>query len=400
MKDFFKKIIESAKAHKKRTTIIISVTAVALVCIIVALSLLSALLFNRLSQGIVPNSTDLANAYPYERVLIIGVDGTGDYFKNSETPNFNKMFGGFYTDTAGKYSTVEVTGGKRVNSSVTFTGKAVYPSVSAENWSSMFHGVRPVYHNIIWAGSNQKLESGVKPNSKYPSFVKNYLDQNPTEKVLSVCSWCGVNNGAIEDLDNVKKINSTKELLYDIVSGADTSITNASFLDYLREKTSTDGFMDATIELRDAITCEKIIEETALEDYKIAYMHFDQVDHGGHMSGYGKMEYEEAVSRVDTLIGRLFDAYNERGWLDSTLFILCADHGHRKSGGHCYNSTTEVNVTFAVSGVSVKQGTPGRYVNTDLAAIVTYGLRAKASSTWQSRVPYNMFTTLDNYKKK
>jgi len=36
-----------------------------------------------------------------------------------------------------------------------------------------------------------------------------------------------------------------------------------------------------------------------------------------------------AVSRVDVLIGRLYEAYAAREWLDDTLFILCTDHGHR-----------------------------------------------------------------------
>ena len=42
-----------------------------------------------------------------------------------------------------------------------------------------------------------------------------------------------------------------------------------------------------------------------------------------------------------------------------------------------------------------KSSTPGKYVNIDLAPIVTYALGVKAPDTWQGKVPYNMFTALD-----
>ena len=83
--------------------------------------------------------------------------------------------------------------------------------------------------------------------------------------------------------------------------------------------------------------------------------------------------------------------------MEDTLFILCTDHGHRLPGGHKNhgkNTDLEVNVTFAISGKTVKHGTPGKYINTDLAAIVSYALGVKAADRWQGRVPYNMFTAL------
>ncbi|MBR5987115.1 MAG: sulfatase-like hydrolase/transferase, partial [Clostridia bacterium] len=107
--------------------------------------------------------------------------------------------------------------------------------------------------------------------------------------------------------------------------------------------------------------------------------------------------YVNAVSRVDVLISRLYAAYEAAGMLEDTLFILCADHGHRLPGGHKNhgkNTSLEVNVTFAISGKTVKSGTPGKFINTDLAAVVSYALGVKASDNWQGRVPYNMFTTL------
>ena len=123
-----------------------------------------------------------------------------------------------------------------------------------------------------------------------------------------------------------------------------------------------------------------------------------QVDSAGHSYGYNKHEYACAVSRVDDLIGELYEAYEAENMLDRTLFIFCTDHGHRylqNGPGHGGNRDVEVNVTFAIAGHTVKQGTPGKYVNTDLAPIVAYAMGVKAADTWQGRVPRDMFTALD-----
>ena len=168
-----------------------------------------------------------------------------------------------------------------------------------------------------------------------------------------------------------------------------------------------EGYGDETIAMRDAITVQRIIEANAYvgadnkyhekDDYTISYMHLDQVDHAGHSYGYGKPGYSNAVSRVDSLIGWMYDAFAEAGMLEDTLFILCTDHGHRLPGGHKNhgkNTSLEVNVTFAIAGKTVKSGTPGKFINDDLAPIVAYALGVKAAEGWQGKVPYNMFTAL------
>ena len=132
--------------------------------------------------------------------------------------------------------------------------------------------------------------------------------------------------------------------------------------------------------------------------YAISYMHLDQVDHAGHSFGYSKPGYVEAVSRVDQLIGWLYDAFTEADMMDDTLFVLCTDHGHRYPGGHKNhgkNTAEEVNVTFAIAGKTVKAGMlTSRYVETDMAAVLAYALGVKANENWQGRVPYGMFTLL------
>ena len=416
MKEFFKKIGEKIKANKKKT-IIISVISFVLVCVIITVCCLSAFLFNRLSDGYVPTDEQLAAAKgQYKRVVIIGVDGVGDYFKYTYSPGFAKMF------------TDKQVGDTQINASVTYTGVSLYPTISCENWMSMFHGVRPVYHGFIFRNTNQRVEAGEQTDSeKYPSFIKQYLDQNPDGNVLSVCTWRGVNNGIIEEDPRITKYNSYPADIYQFLSNYNEATQTSSGImtvvdeselpavettvrddipgiegelyNYLSAQVQQYGYADETIEMRDAMTMQRIITETVSnpDKYQIAYMHLDQVDHAGHSFGYGKPGYVNAVSRVDVLLSRLYAAYEAAGMLEDTLFILCTDHGHRLPGGHKNhgkNTSLEVNVTFAISGKTVKSGTPCKYINTDLAAIVSYALGVKAADTWQGRVPYNMFTAL------
>ena len=437
MKEFFRKIGAAIKAHKART-IVISVTAFVLVCVIVALCLLNAFLFGRLSKGYVPTDEqlDAIRNNPenqYKRVVIIGVDGVGDYFSHMDTPNFDTMFN------------------TEVNAAVTYTGTAVYPTISCENWMSMFHGVRPVYHGFIYKDTNQRVEAGEKTDSeKYPSFIKQYLDQYPDGgDVLSVCTWRGVNNGIIEDDERIVKYNTDTDQVKQFLAGGtmyspvtdlacqsnykedeqgkQIVIQNESNSKYtelnayveapirddvvpgyptLREyclaMQTAFGEEDETVAMRDALTVQRIIEETTTvegqDKYKIVYMHLDQVDHTGHNYGYGKPAYQQAVHRIDDLIGKLYAAYENAGMLDDTLFVLCTDHGHRLPGGHKNhgkNTDLEVNITFAIAGKTVKAGMlTSRYVDTDMAAVISYALGVKASENWQARVPYGMFNLL------
>ena len=402
MKEFFAKFGAAVKAHKGRT-IAISVAAIVLICAVVALSCLGAYVFNRFSEGYVPTEAQLAAAKgQYDRVVIIGVDGAGAYPGEMldddpfSLPNFKKLFvDGLTTE-----------GGTRINASVTYSGVAVYPTISAQNWTSIFHGVRPPYHGITGSSSNKDLSNGKKANEKYPSFMKVFLDENPNAKIFSSCTWDAVNNGAIEDLDGVVKKNTTCEDIYEIANNpAQDIIATESLIQHIKDEVKWKGYADADYALRDAITVQRVIEANVYlgEDdkyhekengYAISYMHLNQVDSAGHSYGYNKHEYAWAVSRVDDLIGEIYHAFEEANMLDRTLFIFCTDHGHRylqNGTGHGGNSDVEVEVTFAIAGHTVKQGTPGKYVNTDMPAIVSYALGVKASENWQGRVPYDMF---------
>ena len=340
MKQFFKSVFGVISAHKVATILI---TLALLVCC-VGLPLLGTMYLNRFSKGSIPTDEDLAKAVKYDRVCIIGVDGAGGYFGKMDTPEFDRVF---------------------ANGSVTYTGLAQFPTISAQNWTSMLHGVRCQKHKITNDISGEQAYT----DDRYPSIFKAYAAAHPEAQFLSGCTWANINIGIIENMDAITKIN-----VGDHFSGDDP-----------------DG------SAKDQMTVDLTIAKLDEMDPVITFIHLDQVDHIGHDVGYAKPEFVAACQKADKLIGQVYDAYAAKGWADSTLFIVVSDHGHVARGGHGGNTVNERNVMVAVAGAkgNIVKGTPGKVVTQDIASIVMYALGEKQPDSWESKVPYGMFTTLE-----
>lgn len=56
-------------------------------------------------------------------------------------------------------------------------------------------------------------------------------------------------------------------------------------------------------------------------------LYFEEPDHTGHQTGPDSPEIGEAITRVDTIIGRLLDGLDARGMFESIHIILLGDHG-------------------------------------------------------------------------
>ncbi len=342
-----KKIGNWIKSHKLATiltAVIASVLVVAITVPCVFVSYCTAPEYDgqdRKSEGIVPNQTQLANAVKYDRVVIFGVDGGGDYYKTGIAPQFSRIF---------------------ANGSITYTGKSQYPSISAENWCSMFTGV-PVQKNKM---NNKRASSFPYTDADYPTVFKIYKQRHEEASFLSIVDWYPINYGIIENCTGVKKVAAQT------VAG------------------SGDG-----VKVAEAIA-DYVSERIQKYDDTITFMHFDGVDHAGHSDGYSSQAYGDMIVDIDKSIGKIYDAYVERGWAQTTLFVLVTDHGHTLTGGHGGESETEVNVTCAVAGGlgNIVAGTMGKYVTQDLAAIVLYALGEELPSSFDCAVPTNIFTTL------
>jgi predicted AlkP superfamily phosphohydrolase/phosphomutase len=82
----------------------------------------------------------------YSHVIVIGVDGAGSWFKNADTPNFDRIF---------------------ENGAVTYGALSSKPTISAECWGSLLIGVGPEIHGLtngIVSGTPYDI------NSAFPSL--------------------------------------------------------------------------------------------------------------------------------------------------------------------------------------------------------------------------------------
>ena len=334
-----KKVFAFLNKHKIIVIVVSVILAVAII-----FSCLGALVFTRFSDGVLPTADDLKNAVTYERVLIFGVDGAGNYFPQVNTPNIDRIFG---------------------EGSVNYNAMSQYPTTSAHNWTSMFHGVRYQKHGV----NNLVAEKQKYSKPQYPSVFKVCADAYPEAKMISAAAWYPINYGIMEDLDNLIKITGAQKHTDDKMLTAGDVKMKDSFISEIQSGVSP----------------------------KIGFMYFAQVDEFGHAKGKKSNEYWDAIERVDGYIGEVYDEYVANGWDKDTLFLLVTDHGHRYLGGHGDNSKTERTVTIAVAGAkgNIIKGQPsGKAVTQDVASIILYGLGLEQPSTWEGRVPYGVFNTL------
>ena len=270
----------------------------------------------------------------YEHVFIIGVDGAGRFFGETDTPNFDRIF----KDGAEDY-----------------TARAEMITVSGQNWGAIFTGVSYLQHGITndKAGSQERSS-----DTKYPTVFTYARKAFPDAELASFVHWNNINIGIIENDIGVTKVhNGEDEALADEVCA------------YLDEGNAP----------------------------KLMFVHFDSVDHIGHEVGSKAPEYLNQITVVDSYIGRIFDSIVANGLEESSLIILVSDHGEMVSGGHWGLTKRETDTTVAVRGKTVAKGgkmdTDTR--NRDVSAIVLYALGIERPSYMTSRIPADLFSGVE-----
>ena len=132
-------------------------------------------------------------------------------------------------------------------------------------------------------------------------------------------------------------------------------------------------------------------------DPTFLFVHFDGCDGAGHRFGYGTEKHLNQIHITDGYIQRIYEALEKRGFADSTLFLVTADHGGTnndgKSGSHGGWTDAEKYIMFAATGPGVEKGEIQDMGVRDTASVVLYGLGLidKQPETWTSRVPSGLF---------
>lgn len=277
----------------------------------------------------------MMNHFVYEHVFLIGVDGAGSFFRQADTPNIDRIF---------------------ADGAVNHHVETSIPSISAQCWGSMLHGVTPSAHRL----SNYSVGNDpLPPDYRYPSVFKAARKYYPDADFACISGWNPINVTIVEDTGNT-------------VFGTGT----------------------------DDEVCDKVCDVIGKKNPKLLFVQFNNVDTAGHSFGYGNEKHLEAISRVDMLIGRIFDAAKKCGELDDTLFLVTADHGGTPEHDHGGTTDAELYVSFFAKGKSVIPGCFGEMKIRDTASIIAFALGFKQPEVWSSRLPDGLFTDGISFERK
>ena len=261
----------------------------------------------------------------YDRVYIIGVDGAGRFFTKTDTPNIDRIF------ENGAYNHNTIT---------------AYPTISAQCWGSLLHGVSPQAHRFT---NGLVGEFPVPEGYPYPSIFKAARKAFPDAVLASISNWNPINTGIIEQ--------------------------------------GLDVIMDTG---NDDEVCQKVCDVIRNNDPKLLFVQFDSVDGAGHGNTYGTEPYLKQITYVDSLIGKIFDTAESCGRAENTLFIVTADHGGYKTN-HGGSTDDEIKISYFVRGTSVNKGEFGYAEIRDTAAITAFALGFSQPECWSSRIPDGLF---------
>lgn len=266
----------------------------------------------------------------YDHVFIIGVDGAGRFFRDVDTPEFDRIF---------------------ADGAVTYGARAEIITTSAQNWGSILTGVSYLRHGMTNDSiSENERDSG----TKYPSIFAHARLAFPKAELASIVHWDPINYGLIEnDID-----------VYKASKGNDDAVTD-DIVAYFNKGNAPALF----------------------------FCQLDDVDHAGHEYGSKAQEYFEAVAYADGQIGRIYDAIEQNGLMENGLFIVVSDHGHSIAGGHGAISSRETYVTLAAKGKTVVNGGAfdADTRNRDVSAIALYALGIELPDYMSARVPADLF---------
>ncbi len=294
------------------------------------LKFLSMLLFLPLLSAFLPacseKQQDEGDTTPYKHVVVIGVDGAGAFFKEADTPNLDKIF---------------------AKGAVTYKMLTGDPTISAQCWGSLLHGVTPEYHRL----TNGIVETQAYPaNSPFPSFFKVIRDHDKDAVLASFTHWNPINVGIVEENIGVHK----------------------------------EGNM------RDRELTQAICTYVESHDPTALFVQFDEADEAGHAFLYGTQKHLDKITELDGYVGQIYKAYQDKGLLQDTLFIVTSDHG---GNGNSHGGLTDAEkyVMFAACGKSVQKGEIQDIEIRDTAAIVLYALGYDCPAGWTARVPSGLF---------
>ena len=266
----------------------------------------------------------------YDRVVIIGVDGAGNYWNKANTNDIKKIFGAFATATT------------------------PIPESCEANWASILHGVGAETHGVT---SYDNSTIPTSSNIGYPSFMSLVRENYPDATLAAFSSWESLPTSLIE---------SDADVYTGHVSD-DVRMTEDAILPYL----------------------EKNDPKVLFVTYRNVALAVNADDTGN----YGGEFHVNQLGLTDNCIGAIYKKYEELGRNERTLYILTSDHGGVEGDRTHAGDTPDVTDIFVgFGGYNVTEGEiEAEVLNYDVAAVVLEALGIKAPASYDAKVPENLF---------
>ncbi len=274
----------------------------------------------------------------YSHIVVIGVDGAGSWFKDADTPNFDKIF---------------------KNGAITYNALSSKPTISAECWGSMLIGVGPEVHKL----TNKRVSVLPYPVwSNHPTVFRRIRKAYPKAELGSYCDWNPINKGIVEKGLGVNKQTAKDKELTPLVCS------------YICEKKPDFLFVHF-----DSVDGAGHSNGYGTENHIKAINSVDKLI----------ADVYSAVKGAGILDDTLFMVIADHG----------GTNDEKGKGSHGGWTDEEKYVTFAAVGKDINSGEMGEMNIRDLAAIVLYALGidipAFNEKGWTSQIPKGLFSDYD-----
>ncbi len=181
----------------------------------------------------------------------------------------------------------------------------IAPTISGPGWSSMLTGVWYTKHGVTDNTFNNSNYA------QYPHFFVRLKQFDPTLYTASISQWAPINTNIVDSVNHTANTTSTFAV---------------------------------------ADSLEALF---AVADPDAIFLHFDDVDHAGHATGYGPQnpDYLAAIEHVDSAIAQVIAAVEARPTYtnEEWLIMVSTDHGGIGTG-HGGNSEEERTIFLIMKG--------------------------------------------------
>ncbi|TVY11766.1 alkaline phosphatase family protein [Paenibacillus cremeus] len=267
------------------------------------------------------------------RVFIIGWDGAGNFVRGAHTPVLDRLI---------------------QRGAIAFDAQTASPTISAQCWGALLHGVSPVKHGLT---NDIAAERTFPSDSSYPSVFRVAREAYPDAKLAAFSAWEPINYGIIEPSIGVRKVSMPdRELAYAAAS-------------YIGEH----------------------------PDVLLMFIDFDLPDAAGHRHGYNTPEQLRVIEETDEHTGIIVDAIEKAGLLEDSLIITVSDHGGggEDTHGHGTDHPLDKTIFWGCAGPGIAPGTRVRGITiTDTAAVVAHALGVAAPAAWEAKLPAGLFNSI------